>query len=134
MSKYDPLGHFLAAQPLNKVPMTFAEIEKVLGFPLPGKSPTYRAWWSNNPQNNQMTKVWLEAGFQSEKVDLASAKLVFRRIKPLVGLGGSVPPDNTGNRELRHHPGFGVMKGLTNIAPNTDLTAPADPDWSNHLG
>ena len=134
MSKYDPLGHFLVSQRFNEVPMTFAQIEKVLGFPLPEKSPTYRAWWSNNPLNNQMTKVWLEAGFQTEKVDLASGRLVFRRIEPLNGRRGSEPCDNTGSRKPDHHPGFGAMKGLTTIAPNTDLAAPADPDWGNYLG
>jgi hypothetical protein len=27
------------------------------------------------------------------------------------------------------HPMFGAMKGLVRIAPWTDLTDPADPDW-----
>jgi len=134
MSKYDPLGHFLATQRFNEVPMTFAQIEKVLGFPLPEKSPAYRAWWSNNPDNSQMTKVWLSAGFRTEKVDLASGRLVFRRIVPRNGHRGSDPCDNTGSRKPGQHPGFGAMKGLTTIAPNTDLTAPADPDWGNYLG
>jgi hypothetical protein len=27
-----------------------------------------------------MTKVWLEAGFETEQVDMAARKLVFRRV------------------------------------------------------
>ncbi len=29
----------------------------------------------------------------------------------------------------KRHPMFGALKGLVRIAPGTDLTAPADPDW-----
>ena len=53
MGKYDPLGAFLKANGTEHVPMTFAEIEKVIGEPLPN-SKTYPAWWSNNPSNNVM--------------------------------------------------------------------------------
>ena len=35
MSKYSPLKKFLVGQNQDHVPMTFAEIEKVLAFPLP---------------------------------------------------------------------------------------------------
>jgi hypothetical protein len=30
----------------------------------------------------------------------------------------------------KRHPMFGAMKGLVRIAPGTDLTKPADPNWS----
>jgi hypothetical protein len=29
----------------------------------------------------------------------------------------------------KRHPMFGALKGLVRIAPGTDLTKPADPDW-----
>jgi hypothetical protein len=29
----------------------------------------------------------------------------------------------------QRHPLFGALKGLTQIAPGTDLTKPADQDW-----
>ena len=56
MSKYAPLGDFLRRQKTTFVPMTFAEIEKVVGTRLPN-SQRYPAWWSNNPFNNVMTQV-----------------------------------------------------------------------------
>lgn len=76
-SKYASLGEFLRGQAGDRVPMTFTEIEALVG-PLP-PSHRYRAWWSNNATNSVMTRVWREAGFRSEQVDLAGGRLVFRR-------------------------------------------------------
>ncbi|MGB2930787.1 MAG: hypothetical protein WBB88_00255, partial [Methyloceanibacter sp.] len=69
MSKYEPLRRHLEGRPTQLVPMTFAEIEKVLGFKLPD-SQRYPAWWSNNPTNNVMTNEWLGAGYKTEQVDI----------------------------------------------------------------
>src|ERR1700761_863720 len=79
MSKYDALGRFLQSQNAEYVPMTFREIEKVTGTKLPN-SKQYPAWWSNNTWNNVMTKVWLDAGYRTEQVDVAHERLVFRRV------------------------------------------------------
>src|SRR5438876_5785438 len=81
VGKYTRLGEFLRAQQSQEVPMTFAEIERVIGGKLPPSSPQYPAWWSNNPSNNVMTKVWLDAGFRTEQVDVKSRKIVFRRVE-----------------------------------------------------
>ena len=64
MSKYAPLKDFLVAQNVDRVPMSFAEIETVLNLSLPA-SKQYAAWWSNNPSNNPMTREWLAAGFEN---------------------------------------------------------------------
>ncbi len=61
MNKYDRLGAFLRKQARESVPMTFAEIEQVVGVTLQ-KSQIYQAWWSNSTSNNVMTQVWLDAG------------------------------------------------------------------------
>ena len=63
MGKYAPLGEFLRAQRASLVRMTFDEIEEVTGAKLPPKAQLHRAWWSNNPSNNVMTKVWLAGRF-----------------------------------------------------------------------
>ena len=134
MSKYDSLGHFLADNEFNEVRMTFEDIEKVLGFELPERSQHIRAWWSNNPSNNVMTKAWLAAGYKTEQVDIEGRKLVFRRIRPRAAKASDKPSTPEG-KELkpRRHPAFGSMKGLTTIAPGTDLTAPVDPEWVDSL-
>ena len=92
MSKYSPLGAYLRQQRHDVVPMKFAEIEKIIGGKLPA-SARYRAWWSNNDFNSVLTKVWLEAGFKSEQVDMAKHKLVFRRVrKPQAADAAGQPP------------------------------------------
>jgi hypothetical protein len=129
VSKYDPLEHFLGSSNASRLPMTFDEIERILGFPLP-HSQTHRAWWSNNPSNNVMTKAWLAAGYETEQVDIEGRKLVFRRVgKAPVSAGESANP--TAPKPSRRHPLFGWMKGTFTIAPGTDLTAPADPEWAD---
>lgn len=117
MSKYEPLARFLAGQQGERVPVTFGDIERLIGSALP-QSKRYPAWWSNNPSNNPMTKVWLNAGFVTEQVDTAGERLTFRRA----------------DRKLRRPPASGgiqpgAMRGTVQIAPGVDLTTPADPSW-----
>jgi hypothetical protein len=120
MSKYESLGQFLKSRREESVPMTFADIERVTGVRLPPSAHKHRPWWSNNGANSALTRVWLDAGFKSEQVDMAAQRLVFRRV-------GKPMPQPAGG----HHPLIGALKGLLRIAEDTDLTKPADPDWGN---
>lgn len=127
MSKYTPLRTYLESCSAETVPMRFSEIEKLLGFKLP-QSQAYAAWWSNNPTNNVMTKEWLAAGYKTEQVDLEGHRLVFRRTRPLSDKDRSSDREPM-NSSPRRHPLLGWLKGTVTIAPGTDLTEPADPDW-----
>jgi hypothetical protein len=131
MGKYEPLGDFLRSQRTGQVRVTFDEIERITSTKLPPKAQHHRAWWSNNPSNNVMTKVWLEAGFQTEQVDMAARKLVFRRVGTTVT--ATEPPPVSKEPEARaaagRHPLFGALKGLARVVRGTDLTKPADPSW-----
>lgn len=109
--------------------MSFAEIERVTGSPLPPKSQAQRAWWSNNPSNNVMTKVWLEAGFRTERVDLQARRLVFRRAEPKNAPKPWQEGDPIPLVDGRH-PILGCMKGMITVAPGVDLTEPACPEWA----
>src|SRR5882757_1689009 len=88
MGKYENLGAFLQKQRAREVPLTFREIEKITGVKLPPKAQHQRAWWSNNPSNNVMTRVWLAAGFESAQVDIEARKLVFQRAAKAAGSAG----------------------------------------------
>ena len=63
------------------MPLTFAERNKSQVQDCHRRHPLHRAWWSNNPSNNVMTKVWLAAGYLTEQVDVSARKLVFRRVR-----------------------------------------------------
>lgn len=64
--KYQPLADFLAAQPGGEVTLTFAQIEEVVGRPLPAgaQSP---AWWST-ARALQQSKAWLRVGWRVRRV------------------------------------------------------------------
>jgi hypothetical protein len=126
MGKYSPLGEFLRKQKGERVALTFAEIERIVGAKLP-RSQRYPAWWSNNPWNNVMTQVWLDAGFETEQVDVEGRKLVFRKVgKPQNRFHETKDKLSAGSKP---HPAYGWMRGTFTIAPGVDLTEPADPHW-----
>jgi hypothetical protein len=125
MGKYEPLGAFLRDQHAPEVALTFSQIERITGVKLPPKAQHHRAWWSNNPSNNVMTRVWLEAGYESARVDISARKLVFRQVGKATGATKPAPGAKKGER----HPLFGALKDVTYIPPGIDLTEPADPDW-----
>ncbi len=126
MSKYAPLTDFLANATGTEIPMTFADIERVTGHPLPA-SKQYPAWWSNNPSNNVMTKAWLAAGFQTERVDPGHQRLVFRRVRKASpeGAGPSVTPSGAGIVERVQ----ARLGGTVTIPPGVDLTDPSGEVW-----
>ncbi len=127
MSKYDPLGQFLKSRAAEETPMKFEEVEAVIGAPLPPAAMRHPAWWSNNPQNNVMTRVWLAAGYRTERVDLSGRKLVFRRTsKPAPPTPAATPaPARSGVLEaLRRNLG-----GTVRVQPGVDLTAPTGETW-----
>jgi hypothetical protein len=137
MGKYEPLTHFLARSTTSQLPMSFEEIERLLGFPLPASSRSHRAWWSNNPSNNVMTKAWLAAGFETADVDVVRGRLVFRKLRdtspqPAAALAGTGEAEKAETPATIRgpHPAFGAMRGLARIEPGLDLTQPADPDWA----
>ena len=130
MSKYDPLATFLRGQRTHEVSLTFADIERIVGTKLPPKAQHHRAWWSNNPNNNVMTKVWLAAGFRSEQVDLERRRLTFRRVDKAAESSLSESSQTEfASAPVCRHPLFGAFEGLIRIMPGTDLTEPADPSW-----
>lgn len=128
MGKYDPLTRYLAGRTTTEVPMTFDEIEKVLGVRLPA-SKQYPAWWSNNPSNNVMTRAWLAAGFQTERVDPARERLVFRRRSTNPGAGAPTSPgtqDGGFMDRLRAR-----LSGTITIPEGVDPTAPTRERWDS---
>ena len=129
MGKYKPLGVFLRDQRSEEVPLTFDEIEQITGVKLPPKAQHHRAWWSNNASNNVMTKVWLEAGYESAQVDMSARKLVFRRIAKAPSREPS--PLLTDTKKGERPPIFGALKDITRLVPGVDLTEPADPEWAD---
>ena len=136
MSKYAPLAAHLRKVGQETVPMTFADIERIIGTNLPPSAFKHRPWWSNNSANSVITRSWLEAGYKTAKVDMAGQKLMFVKSSPYV------PAPEAGGRMLRdeaREPAaadtvsfslvFGALKGTVTVKAGIDLTAPAEADW-----
>jgi hypothetical protein len=129
MTKYAPLRDFLKKQDRSLVRLTFREIEKLIGAPLPASARKHRPWWSNNPDNSVITDAWLAAGYRTEQVDMERGTLVFRRDETrsdAKARESETGPTDAGPQ--KRHPLFGALKGLIHIPPGVDLTEPADPD------
>ncbi len=78
MSKYHPLFLWLSGQNGNRIDAASRQIEHVLGFDLPPSARTYSQWWEND-QTHTQARAWLDAGFHTERVNLAAETLIFVR-------------------------------------------------------
>jgi len=146
MSKYEKLKSILASRKRGGWRVSFAELEKLLGGLLPKSAYKYPAWWSNNPTNNSMTKVWLDAGWCTEQVDVPGQTVVFRRMlsdetatadHSYAGTTKTAYEKPAGMMEAAHmfdsndkQPKsdvfaklYGCMKGTVKVAPGVNLAA-----------
>ena len=84
-SKYEPLELRLRAIPAGtkEVTMSFAEIERVLGAPLPASAKSHRPWWANqrDSKTRPQAHAWLSAGFVVDTVNQggSNANVRFKR-------------------------------------------------------
>jgi hypothetical protein len=78
-SKYYPLFQYLKRQPGERVSLTFAQIEAVLGQPLPRSARRSKAFWSNRARGGLQADAWLEAGFETKEVDLRRRRIGWAR-------------------------------------------------------
>lgn len=64
MAKYDPLGDFLGKQRGGACTLTHANIEEILGAPLPPGAKRHRAWWGNEADGEHVQcRSWLGSGW-----------------------------------------------------------------------
>jgi hypothetical protein len=73
MSKYDPLCKWLRADSRKMIPATFRQIEKILGFKLPGTARERPQWWANESKNasrHVQCKAWVNAGYHTANLNL----------------------------------------------------------------
>ena len=68
--KYEALATFLAGRGNQRVTMTFAELDVLVGG-LPRSARVYRAWWSNEEDGRHVqAHAWMRAGFRADEVEL----------------------------------------------------------------
>jgi len=78
MSKYDPLSARLAGHAGPEWRASFAELEEVLGFPLPRSARAGKVWWQNTGAQPHQ-RAWTGRGWQAADVDHAHGVVTFRK-------------------------------------------------------
>lgn len=72
-NKYEPLEIHLRAIPAQsrEVTISFSELAKILGAPLPESAFTHRPWWGNqrDSKSRPQAHAWLSAGFEVDSVN-----------------------------------------------------------------
>lgn len=122
MSKYRPLTEFLEQKSTETVRLTFDEIARMIGQPLPRSAFEHREWWSNNPSGHSHARAWVDAGWRSEQVDMSGRSLVFRRM----ALEDTMQDDE--------YDLWGAMRGSVTVQPGWDLTQPTGEEWDAESG
>jgi hypothetical protein len=89
MGKYKPLSERLAGHPGDEWRASLAEIEEVLGFPLP-RAARAHAWWAG-PDDKPHARAWTAGGWRAE-MDQASGAVTFRRSVSEPALQGAPGP------------------------------------------
>ena len=135
--KYDPLKRYLEATGEPAVPLTFEQIEQILGSALPASARKYAAWWSNNPTNHVNAKAWLEAGYASRQLDLTSERLVFTR-RPVEATPPPGVQESSAGPLKPPGPGFverlqARLGGTVWIDPGVDLAEPTGEIWNAEI-
>ena len=79
MAKYDPLEHYLSAHAESGCMLTFAEIEGIIGAPLPPSARTHRRWWGNDRTHVQ-ARSWLDTSREVTDLWLEEERVLFERV------------------------------------------------------
>ena len=79
--KYIRLAAFLAGQPpgVDRIEMTLAEIEEVVGETLPDNA-RFPSWWRND-ERKMHSRAWLTAGWKVGRMVGDSSSVEFLRVK-----------------------------------------------------
>ena len=79
MSKYQPLLQCLVKSDKGLSTLSFAQIEEILGAPLPPSAHRYPAWRGNEDSRTRtQSNAWMDAGYHAESLDLNGPSVSFR--------------------------------------------------------
>ena len=87
---YTPLRRHLSGLEGQEWSTSFPELERILRDGLPDSARKHRPWWANHAGNTQ-GRVWLDAGWKVERVNLRAETVVFRRTRSMAR-GRNTPP------------------------------------------
>ena len=77
------LGDYLRGQPANKkdLTLTFADVEKIIGVPMPSSATVQAGWWNDQPVPKRPQNIaWQGAGWKAQ-ADVKGKKVKFLRVQ-----------------------------------------------------
>lgn len=93
MGRYDPLRDYLMQCMSDEVTLSFADVESIIGRPLPPSASRYDAWWANagdSPFQHSQAKAWHAAGYLAQ-ADPANQSVRFCRMRECVDPPAALP-------------------------------------------
>ena len=86
-SKYEPLAALLSRASVERLTLSFAQIEQIIGSTLPPSAhpshQSFRMWWQNSysgdTQHVQAVNGWHAAGWDVETLDISVSSVIFRK-------------------------------------------------------
>jgi hypothetical protein len=79
--KYSAIAEHLSQQTVDRVILSFEEIEALIGTSLPSSARNYRAWWSTDASGSHpWVNQWEEVGWRLEQVSLNEGRATFVRV------------------------------------------------------
>ena len=81
--RYAALADWLQSQPgrVEQIPLTFNQIEEIIGSNLPDSARVFRAWWANDSVGHSHSQLWLAAGWRTTYINLSESRVTFSRIR-----------------------------------------------------
>lgn len=82
MSKYEPFErHLLGLDRRVEQSLSFAEIENILGCPLPPSARAHQAWWANQRgAGHTQAHSWMGAGWHTCGLDLKAKRVTLKPV------------------------------------------------------
>lgn len=93
-SKYEKLANYLTGRKEEMLRMTFEQIENLIDGPLPQAAYEHRAWWANSDSNNHAINGWMQAGWETTRVDMDNQELMFVRRAPYRQYQFAIPTES----------------------------------------
>ena len=80
--KYQPLADYLAALDRDEVTLTFAQMECILGVPMPAAAHTRQFWINNLRSRRHPSREWLQVGRRVGVAEPRRERVTFQRSGP----------------------------------------------------
>lgn len=79
MTKYRALGEHLRSLDVDCDTLSLAQIERIIGSPLPKSARVHASWWGNDKTHSH-ARVWMEAGWRARPSPSRIDPIVFERV------------------------------------------------------